>query len=151
MLLDELDTYPSFRQPLHEGTKVIQVAGKPVHTVHHDYIPVTGEPKQFCQLRPRSFPAGSFVSKDSIQNLPLELTFLVLIKGADPDVTDTLTNHARPPTLSCVELSKHPGGASRVSSATKDTLSTCDYVSFGRGGNRSQMIHLMQYAALSFT
>jgi hypothetical protein len=44
-----------------QGAQVIQIAGQPVHTVHDDGVPVTGEPHQFRQLRPLRVPARGLI------------------------------------------------------------------------------------------
>ena len=57
VLLDELHPHPFTGQPLHQSTQVIKVPCQPVHAVHHDGVPVTGEPQQLRELRSGRVPA----------------------------------------------------------------------------------------------
>jgi hypothetical protein len=90
---------PLAGQGLDNPTKVIEVAGEPVHAVHDDCVPVTGEPQQLSQLRSGRVPARGFVREDPVQNLAVELAFLVLVQRADPHVPDPLTSHQSLQTL----------------------------------------------------
>jgi hypothetical protein len=87
VFLDELQAHAFMREPLDQGTQVIQVAGEPVHAVHDDGVPVTGEEQQLRQFRPGSVPARGLIRKDPVQNLAVELAFLVLVQGADPHIS----------------------------------------------------------------
>ena len=78
-----------------QGAQVIEVPGEPVHAVHHDSVPVTGETQQFFQLRSGGVPAGSLVREDPVQHQSVELALLVLVQCAHPHVSDPLPSHPR--------------------------------------------------------
>jgi hypothetical protein len=98
-LFDELHPRTFACEALDESTQVIEVAGEPVHAVHDDGVPVTGEPQQLSKLRPGRVPARGFVHEDPVQNLAFELAFLVLVQRADPHVPDPLSSHLSLQTL----------------------------------------------------
>jgi hypothetical protein len=96
-----------------QGAQVVQVAGGPVHAVHHD-VPVAGETQQFSQPRPGSVPAGGLICKDPVQNLDVELAFLVLVQSAHPHVPDPLSSHGVSNPHPCQhEFQRHPGRTPR--------------------------------------
>ena len=92
---------PFAGEALDESPQVIQVAGQPVHAVHHDGVPVTGEPQQLCQLWSGRVPARGLVREDPIQDLAFELALLVLVQRAHAHVPDPLTSHSCLQPLPC--------------------------------------------------
>ena len=91
-------------QALDQGTQVIEVAGEPVHAVHNHGVPVAGEPQQLGQLWPGGVSAGGVVREDPVQNLAIELAFLVLVQRAYSHVPDSLSSHLRLPRPCQVEF-----------------------------------------------
>jgi hypothetical protein len=61
--------------------------------MHHDGVPISGEPQQVPELRPGSVPAGGLVRENPVQDLAFELAFLVLVQRAHPHTPDTLSGH----------------------------------------------------------
>lgn len=66
--------------------QVIQVAGQPDHAVHHHSVPIVGKPSTARRAAAGRFPARSFVDEDPVQDLTFELSLLVLIQRADPNL-----------------------------------------------------------------
>lgn len=86
MLFEELHPYPSPGEALDQCAQIVQVPGQAVHAVHNDCVPVTDEPQQLGQLRPRGVPAGGLVGEHAVQGLALQLASLILVHRADPHV-----------------------------------------------------------------
>jgi hypothetical protein len=61
-------------------------------------VPVTGKAQQLRQFRSGGVPARPSRRRPD-QNLPVERTFLILVKGADPLVTDPLSSHGHLQTI----------------------------------------------------
>ncbi len=91
MFVHELDTVPAPRQCLDELSQVIQIAGQPVHAVHHERVP-------FARQRPAVDPTvaggdiltGRFVDKHPVHHNLVQLAVGVLIDAAHPDISDAL-------------------------------------------------------------
>ena len=75
---------------LFTGTKVIQVPCEPVHAVHDQRVPVSDEAQQLRELGASGVLTRGIVLEDPVQLDALELALDVLVKAADPDVSDSL-------------------------------------------------------------
>lgn len=94
--LDELHPHSLAGGALDEGTKVIEVPGEPVRTVHDHGVPTTGEPQQLRKLCLAGPPPEAF-SVNTRSNLAIELALLVLVEGAPAHVPDPLFGHCCSP------------------------------------------------------
>jgi len=54
---------------------------------------VRANPQQLLQLRTLGVFSGGFVGEGFIERDPVQLPLDLLVKGADPDVADTLSRH----------------------------------------------------------
>ena len=78
---------------LDERTQVVEVAGEVVHAVHHDGVPVSGEPQELRKFRSGGVPTRGLVRED--QDLAIELALLVLVQRAYAHIPDLLSGHCR--------------------------------------------------------
>jgi hypothetical protein len=91
VFLDELDADASLRLLLDEAAKVIDVAGQPVHAMHHDGVALAGVGEQGLQLRPFGVFSGRLVGEQLVDLKMLKLAVGVLVDTADPNLPDALT------------------------------------------------------------
>jgi hypothetical protein len=72
---DELHSDASTGGAPDQGAQVVQVAGEPIHAVHHHCVPVTCDAQQLGQFRSGRVPARGLVREDPLQNLAVKLAF----------------------------------------------------------------------------
>jgi hypothetical protein len=89
--LDELHPHTVTGQALDQGTQVIEVACEPVHAVHQDRTPSRAKPRSSRKLRPGGVPAGDLAGEHPVQDLTVEVSFLVLVQRAHAHGTDPLS------------------------------------------------------------
>jgi hypothetical protein len=86
---------------LHNPAQVIQVAGKPVHTMHDDGIAAAHKTHHQFKLWAFGIFAGYFVSEGFIDLNAIQLALCVLVKGAHANIANALSAHNAP---ECVKL-----------------------------------------------
>nr|AYU67961.1 hypothetical protein D0358_00092 [Escherichia coli] len=92
-LLQELDAHAALSQLLYQATQVIEVAGQPIHAVHHHCIAFADEAQQRFELGALGVLARCLVGEHLAHLGLFQLAFRVLVKAADPDVADAVPLH----------------------------------------------------------
>ncbi len=92
-LLQELDAHAALSQLLYQATQVIEVAGQPIHAVHHHCIAFADEAQQRFELGALGVLARCLVGEHLARLGLFQLAFRVLVKAADPDVADAVPLH----------------------------------------------------------
>ena len=64
VLLDELDAHAALGELLHDAAQVVEVAGQPIHAVHHDGVALAHEGEQRVQLRALGVLARRLVGEE---------------------------------------------------------------------------------------
>jgi len=96
LFLYELDLDTAGGEAAHSGAQVVEVAGQPVHRVHHHGVTLADELQHRRQLRPVQVLARHVVGEGAVDLDAVQLPVGVLLQGADPGVADPLTVDDRP-------------------------------------------------------
>lgn len=78
---------------VNQATQVIEVAGQPIHAVHHHCIAFADEAQQRFELGALGVLARCLVGEHLAHLGLFQLAFRVLVKAADPDVADAVPLH----------------------------------------------------------
>jgi len=87
------DAHAALSQLLYQATQVIEVAGQPIHAVHHHCIAFADEAQQRFELGALGVLARCLVGEHLAHLGLFQLAFRVLVKAADPDVADAVPLH----------------------------------------------------------
>lgn len=93
MLFHELDPHTTTSQRLHKSTKIVEIAGQPIHTVDYDRVAIADEFEQLLELRPENVFARGLVGENLVDVDPIELSLGVLVEAAYADVANPLSVH----------------------------------------------------------
>ena len=91
VLLFKPNVNSPFGKPQNNLAKVIQIPGQAVHRVTDDGVPLPNVFHELLELGPVHVFPLSFVGEPLIEVDPFELTQLLLVESAHPQVSDRLT------------------------------------------------------------
>jgi hypothetical protein len=95
---------------VNDPAQVIEVAGQPVHAVNDDGVAPARKAQQELQLRTLGVFARGFIGEGLIERDPVQLPLCLLVKGADPDVANTLSGHRSLKTVKIKSITLHKNG-----------------------------------------
>ena len=78
----------------------IKIKRQAIHTVHHHGVACPGETHEGFQFRPLDILARCFVGKSAVNLDAIQLPFRILVKSADPNVSNALSDHGIPNRMS---------------------------------------------------
>ncbi len=90
------NVYASFRQAENDLSKIIQVAGQPIHRVANNGVAFAHIFSELLELGTVHVLPGSLIDKPLIENDAFELAKLFLIEGTHAQVADHLTGPPLP-------------------------------------------------------